>query len=545
MKKVIKKILWILAVTGVISCVGMSHSKPVSAAVVSDSSSDNTTATANNITVGDTVSGEITETDDLDFYKFTLNSAGCVTLNMTSYMQYYCIIVYDSYGEEIWYTNHNEWNSNVGYRRDAYDLYLENGTYYMQINGYSYGAEYKSTGRYECSTRFLSSGVNNVESDNSFAEANNVSLGNTLIGQISCNDDLDIFKFGLSHSGCVTLDMTSYMRYYRIIVYDSDGKEIWYTNYNEWTESVGYRQDIYNLYFEKGNYYMQVDGYKYGSEYKSTGKYVIDTKFQSSDVSFEQDNNSFATANSVLWNTEYIGQISENDDYDTYKFQVSPSKTVVVKIASFMKYYCIKIFNAAGEEIWYTDFNEWTESVGYRADMHNIALGAGTYYMQINGYKYSSEYKSTGQYAFKIEDLNRKNCIHNYTDNTVYPTYFAKGYDFHKCKKCGYSYKDKYTDKKKLGQSYFYSDCYTVKAKLYLSWSVVSDASGYQIRYSLNKKFKSGVITKTIKGQANNKKTISKLKRKKKYYVQVRAYKKSGTKTVYGKWSTKGVLKTN
>lgn len=55
---------------------------------------------------------------------------------------------------------------------------------------------------------------------------------------------------------------------------------------------------------------------------------------------------------------------------------------------------------------------------------------------------------------------------------------------------------------------------------------------------------KKGVKIKLIKGRTKSKKTIKKLSRKKKYYVQVRAYKKSGKKIVYGKWSAKKCLKT-
>ena len=73
---------------------------------------------------------------------------------------------------------------------------------------------------------------------------------------------------------------------------------------------------------------------------------------------------------------------------------------------------------------------------------------------------------------------------------------------------------------------------------------LTSDASGYQIRYCKKKSMKSGVKVMTVKGQRKYKKTISKLSRRKRYYVQVRAYKKSGKKTVYGKWSQKYMLKT-
>ncbi len=507
---------------------GMALPQSASAATVTDSASDDTTATANAVTMGDTIKGSITETDDLDYYKFTLGSAGCVTLNITSYMQYYCIYLYNSDGEEIWYTNENEYISSVGYRSDTYDLYLEQGSYSMKITGYYWGTSNKSVGSYECSTSFKDSGVTNKESDNSYADANKVTLGNTITGQISENDDYDMFQFSLDEAGCVSLDITSYMRYYCIYLYNSDGTEIWYTDENEWTSSVGYRKDTYDLYLEAGNYYMKITGYCWGTGSKSTGKYTVNTKFTASNTSLAEDNNSFATAKKISWNTSYIGQISINDDFDTYQFEVNSDKTVVVNITSYMKYYCITVFDTAGKEIWNTNDNEWNSDVGYRTDKHNFVLSSGTYYMQINGDK------STGTYRFSLEELSTSNCEHDYEESEVSPTYLKKGYTLHKCTKCGKSYKDNYTAKLKLGQPTIWGT--TSRRKATVSWYSVSDATGYQIRYSTNSKFKKSVKMVKVKGKTT--KTIKKLK-KKKYYFQVRAYKKIGSKTVYGKWSTK------
>lgn len=408
----------------------------------------------------------------------------------------------------------------------------------MQINGYLYGSYGKSTGEYECSTSFISSETNNMEPDNSFADANDIVLGNMITGQISVTDDHDTYRFKLSDSGCVILNMKSYMQYYCIKLFNLDGKEIWYTDKNEWTESVGYRQDSHNLYLDKGTYYMQINGYLYGTYGKSTGKYILSTQFQSSNESFEQDDNSFLSANPILWNIRYRGQISINDDLDTYKFEVTSNKTIAVNITSYMRYYCIIIFNTFGERIWSTDWNEWNNNVGYRTDVHNIVLSAGTYYMQINGCK------SMGKYIFNIGGLNQKNCSHRYIDKTVSATYFRRGYGLHKCEQCGKSYKDNYKAKKILGQSSISTWSKGGKKKLSLQWYTVSDASGYHIRYCTNKDMRKNVKTITVNGQQKHRKTIKNLSRYKKYYVQVRAYEKSGATTVYGKWSHKKYLRT-
>lgn len=516
-----------------------------SAVDVPRAASDNTFATASRINMGDTLNGSITETKDYNNYQLQLDSAGCITLNMTAYMRYYCIRIYETDGTEIWYTDSNEWNETVGYRRDEYNIYLEKGTYYIQINGYRREDYDKVTGEYTCRTSFTSSGVTNREDDNSFADANNITIGDKIVGQISVNDDFDTYKFTLSQVGCVKLEMTSYMKYYGIKLFNSDGEQVWYSNQNEWNETVGYRSDTYDLYLEKGTYYLQVDGYRVYDWDKATGRYVCNTSFTASGVSFDRDDNDFRTAKQISWNKTYVGQISENDDFDNYIFNVSKDQTVAIDITSYMQYYSIKIFDADGKEIWDTHYNEWNSNVGYRKDSQNVVLSAGKYYLQINGYRVYDWDKSTGKYVFSVSSLSQTNCNHDYSSKWVDATYFEKGYRLYICEKCGKKYKDDYVAKRQLDQgsiSSWYSSA--GKGKIYLRWYTISDASGYQIRYCKKKSMKSGVKVMTVKGQRKYKKTISKLSRRKRYYVQVRAYKKSGKKTVYGKWSQKYMLKT-
>lgn len=73
-------------------------------------------------------------------------------------------------------------------------------------------------------------------------------------------------------------------------------------------------------------------------------------------------------------------------------------------------------------------------------------------------------------------------------------------------------------------------------------WKAVKGASGYQLQYSTNKKFKKAKKS-FVKGGKKKKAVIKKLKAGKKYFVRVRTYSKvkkpNGKKrVVYGKWST-------
>lgn len=80
------------------------------------------------------------------------------------------------------------------------------------------------------------------------------------------------------------------------------------------------------------------------------------------------------------------------------------------------------------------------------------------------------------------------------------------------------------------------SKAFTVKVKK----QPAATATGYQVQYSVYRNFK-GAKTRTFNGTSLK---ITKLKKKKYYYVRVRTYKKTGTGTLYSSWSSARKIKT-
>lgn len=308
-------------------------------------------------------------------------------------------------------------------------------------------------------------------------------------------------------------------------VYNSDGEEIWSTNGNGWTATVGYRKDTYNLYLEKGIYYMQVKGDSdiYGN--KSTGKYEIKTAFVSSNTTFDGDDNSFANAKPISWRENYIGQISINDDFDTYKFIVPTGMKVPISMTSYMRYYCIRIYDPDGREVGYVGNKEWDSKVGYRKDTLSIVLSAGTYYIQVKGDSDIYGNKSTGKYVFSIGTEATEEAYKNQNKQK--------------------DSKEKTTKKNKADQTANSSNkpsklkkvtkvAVTKKRKaLKLKWKKVSGAIGYQVCYSTSLRFKK----KNTQETSGTTITLKKLKAKKSYYVRIRAFSIVDGVRKYGNYS--------
>lgn len=79
---------------------------------------------------------------------------------------------------------------------------------------------------------------------------------------------------------------------------------------------------------------------------------------------------------------------------------------------------------------------------------------------------------------------------------------------------------------------------------LVVYWNKIANVSGYQIQVATDKKFKKNKKTVTVAKQNASKKTVKKLKAKKKYFVRVRVYKTVNDKKSYGKWSKVKSVKT-
>lgn len=77
------------------------------------------------------------------------------------------------------------------------------------------------------------------------------------------------------------------------------------------------------------------------------------------------------------------------------------------------------------------------------------------------------------------------------------------------------------------------------RQKAKVNWKKVSQASGFEIQYAINKSMKKAK-TVTVKKTS---KVLSKLKKNKTYYIRVRAYKTVSGNKLYGSYSGKKSVK--
>ncbi len=555
---------------------------------VSASAAGSSMANASSISMGTTYSDSITETGREDYYKFTLSSAGRITIDFTSYMEFYSVYIYNNIGEEIWYNGSKQWISTTGMRSDNYNIDLTAGTYSLKVTGHGYYSWEESTGNYNFSVSFSSAKETNVEPNNKIATSSAVKYNSLVYGQMAVNDREDWYSLTVSSASRLKITLTSYMEFYTFYIYNSAGEEIWNNGSKQWISTTGMRSDIYNIDLTAGTYYFKITGHGYYSWEESTGNYNFTVSSKSAKESTKEPNNSATNASPIKLGSSIKGQIAINDREDYYKITLPYNCKIQINITSYLEFYGLHIYDKDGKEIWSSGSKQWVSTTGKRKDSYTIDLSTGIYYLKAHGYGSYSWESATGNYTFSIKeyisvpklekvkstsqttsshtikwgkvagatgyevyryDSSKKKYVKiKTTSSTKYKASKLKSGTTYKykirayIKKNGITYYGAYSSVLSAGTKPAKTTLSSVKSKkssqLTVAWKAVKGASGYQVYYSTSKKFTSKTTKKaTVKKQSTKKTTLKKLKKGKKYYVKVRAYKTVSGKKLYGAFS--------
>ena len=525
----------------------------------------NSMSSATGISTGTTYNGSLTDSNTIDYYKFSIGSSGRITLTASAGMAYIYYYIYDSSGNQIWYINPH-WDNTTQTISTNEAIDLTKGTYYYTVKRDGSG-----TGNYSFKLSFSSADESFTETgdgtDNLMSSANEINVNTDYKGQIADNDDRDFYRFVLTSSGRITFTATAGMVYINYYIYDSAGEEIWRINpyWNSATEIISTDETID---LTKGTYYFAVrrDG---GS---NTGNYSFRLQFSGANESFPEaeggTDNSITDANDISLNKEYRGQIARNDDRDFYEFTVNSSDSISVVSEAHMPYLYYYIYDSAGKEVWRKSSyrNSTTKKINIAEE---VELTAGTYYLAVEGSR-----DATGPYSFGIYrymsispasvSLSVKSYVYDglakKPDVTVKlgSMMLKKGTDY----TVSYSSNKNVGDGKVtvIGKGTYNGSViktFTIKPKgtslskltskskgFKIKWKKQEvQTSGYQIQYATKSSF-SNKRTKTITSRTKTTITLKNLKAKKKYYVRIRTYKMVSGKKLYSAWSGVKKVKT-
>lgn len=228
----------------------------------------------------------------------------------------------------------------------------------------------------------------------SFANAKQISFGQRYTGSILSINSENYYKFTLTASGKVRLSLAAQIRAVDYYIYDSKGEE----QYHKWiskNDVTGMCSSQEEIYLTRGTYYFVIEGSAPGDK----GIFDFGLNFENSGESFIESgngiNNSMETASNILLGKGYKGQIAENDEKDFYKFTLSSSGRIRLKISTEIRNIYYYIYDSSGNELWsawkYIDSNSGKNIID-----ENVDLTKGNYYLVVR------RANGTGNYSFNI-----------------------------------------------------------------------------------------------------------------------------------------------
>lgn len=224
-----------------------------------ETESNNDFSSSDNIAVNTAVSGSLMDSNDVDWFKFTINSEGTINISFShDYVEsgstYWEMYIYNSNVSEL--SHYNFAGNQMSTARG--NIGLPAGTYYIKIQDYYFSdVDYTVTVNYSQKNNW------ETEINDSLGSADAINTNNINYGSLMSSGDSDWYKFSISKTGTITLHFShtyvdSGSTYWRMHLYNSNGEEQNYYDY----QGTDTEKDI-SLHLTAGIYYLQIEDYNY------------------------------------------------------------------------------------------------------------------------------------------------------------------------------------------------------------------------------------------------------------------------------------------
>lgn len=392
MKKVISTILVVMIL--------LSAMVFTASAASSESESNDTYSTADTFSLNSTISGKLSSTSDIDFYKITASANGKLTISFNHTYTTESLVRWDVW---VYYFSDGalkELSYKLIQGSDSEKIEfpvvgaVSSGAYYVKVSTLGYYGDNACNRSYSIKNSFSSTEYFEKEFNDSYATANTMSTGKEYSGCLNNSNDYDYYKIVAPYDGKLSLTFNhpyNSNAYWSIsIFYYSDG------TYNELSHKNIHGTDSDKFDFpaigtvKSGIYYIQITSIAYSFGSTASSVYSIKNSFSSTAYYEKEMNNSYSTATTVSLNKAYSGHLNCVGDQDFYKLTLSSNATITlnfnhVYVDNSNVDWCINVYKYSGGT--YTEVASkyvYGNSSEIFAVINSQSFAAGIYYVKIS-----------------------------------------------------------------------------------------------------------------------------------------------------------------
>lgn len=380
----------------------------------SESEPNNKKDQATSISVNTNVTGSISDSNDADWYKFTLSQAGAIsvsfshtTLSSTNY--YWDIYIYQTDGTTgVEGSSSVYWSVPGNENITTCEIGLSIGTYYIKIAPYSSSRRDSST--YTIKVNFKQSSNYEKEVNGKTTTATQISTNQDYYGAINSGNDVDWYKFTTQSDGKISISfshdiLASTNTYWEVYVYNIDGVTgIEGSSSVYWSVPGNENITTCEIGVPAGTYYIKIE--PYSSSRRDSSTYTMKVNYQSSNQYEKEINGKASTANTIQVNADYYGAIISGSDADWFKFTTPSEGKITVSFAhdvisstnTYWKMYMYRDDGVTGIEGSSSVY--WSIPGNQNMTTSEIGLPAGTYYIKI--VPYSSSRRDGSTYTLNV-----------------------------------------------------------------------------------------------------------------------------------------------
>ena len=353
-----------------------------------ESEDNGTLATADAITSGTAIKGQLSTSQDKDYFKYTATDTGVLNVifdapTNSTYTDYFNVSVFDVNGILLA-------NQSSGTDLSFQAAIPTTGVYFVSVTSNQW---YHDSDQYSLTLTSTAGGDAGYEQEPNDDFANALISGSTKRGQVATSDDIDWFYLNTNSSGALSINFdaptnSTYTDYFHIWVFDREGSLLA-------SKSTGQDINFSANAPEAGNYFVAITA---TDEYHDSGQYALTVTNQASAINRESEsNNSNALADPLTLGTNIYGQLANSADQDHYVVSLASSGKISLGFdgptnSSYTNYFNVNVYDSSGTLL-------TSRSTGSDIAFDVTAATAGSYYISIVPDMY---YFDDGEYRLSV-----------------------------------------------------------------------------------------------------------------------------------------------